>query len=368
MRSPAGPAARPCWPTSSGRACSWCRWMRCAAGGATTTCSPICCAPGCRLSSPAGCPRCTGPRPPGQRSMTWPMTRCGTRWPPGTPPGRHGWWSGTSRSCSAAARARPCAAGCRRCRRSRYAPVRACAWPRRTPPPRASGWKHSRPCSMTPSAPLRSAVTSHMNRPSDRHKAIACWPMSPPGSRSCAPRSLGCAVMPPARPATTGRPWPAERGLAEVLAERRAVGALFAGFLPMRVWYDLGEVQRAQGNLDAALATCRQALDTFGESSQTALTGPAHVGLAQVLYERNELTAALDHATSGVTLCRQLAFTPALATGLAVMARIGHAHGDAAGALEAMDEAALAGLSPQVITLFNPVPAQRARLLLAQGD
>ena len=107
-----------------------------------------------------------------------------------------------------------------------------------------------------------------------------------------------------------GRLGPAERGLAEVLAERRAVGALFAGFLPMRVWYDLGEVQRAQGNLDAALATYRQALDTFGESSQTALTGPAHVGLAQVLYERDELTAALDHATRGVTLCRQLAFTP----------------------------------------------------------
>jgi LuxR family transcriptional regulator, maltose regulon positive regulatory protein len=165
-----------------------------------------------------------------------------------------------------------------------------------------------------------------------------------------------------------GRLGPAERGLAEVLAERRAVGALFAGFLPMRVWYDLGEVQRAQGNLDAALATCRQALDTFGESSQTALTGPAHVGLAQVLYERNELTAALDHATRGVTLCRQLAFTPALATGLAVMARIRHAHGDAAGALEAMGEAGQAGLSPQVITLFNPVPSQRARLLLAQGD
>jgi LuxR family transcriptional regulator, maltose regulon positive regulatory protein len=33
-----------------------------------------------------------------------------------------------------------------------------------------------------------------------------------------------------------------------------------------------------------------------------------------------------------------------------------------------MGEAGQAGLSPQVITLFNPVPSQRARLLLAQGD
>src|SRR5580693_3044309 len=154
-----------------------------------------------------------------------------------------------------------------------------------------------------------------------------------------------------------GRPGPAERGLAEALAELRAAGAFFAGFLAMRVCYDLGEVQRAQGNLDAALATCRQALEEAGESSQTSITGPAHVGLAQLLYERDELTAALDHATRGVTLCRQLTFTQSLATGLAVVARIRHAQGDAAGALAAMGEAGRAGLSPQVITLLNTVPA-----------
>jgi LuxR family transcriptional regulator, maltose regulon positive regulatory protein len=164
-----------------------------------------------------------------------------------------------------------------------------------------------------------------------------------------------------------------------VLAERRAANAqvpmdledaeFFAGFLAMRVCYDLGEVQRARGNLDAAMATYRQALETAdADRNQPPHIGMAHVGLAQVLYERNELAAALDHATQGVTLCRQLAFTLPLATGLAVVARIRHAHGDAAGALAAMAEAGQAGLSPQVIPLLNPVPSQRARLLLAQGD
>src|SRR5262249_46508290 len=152
-----------------------------------------------------------------------------------------------------------------------------------------------------------------------------------------------------------GRLGPAERGLAEVLAERRAAGALFAGFLPMRVCYDLGEGQRAHGNLDAALATCRQSLGVGGESPPAPPLGPAPVGLAQALDERDELAAALDHATRGVTLCRQLAFTAALATGLAVVARIRQAHGDAAAALEAMSEAGQAGLSPQVTALFNPV-------------
>jgi len=166
-----------------------------------------------------------------------------------------------------------------------------------------------------------------------------------------------------------GRLGPAERGLAVLLAERKAAGAeFFGGFLPMRVRYDLGEVQRAQGNLDAALATYRQVLEEAGESSQTALTGPAHVGLAQVLYERDELTAALDHATRGVKLCRQLTFTQSLATGLAVVARIRQVQGDAAGALEAMGEAGQAELSSQVVALLNPVPSQRARLLLARGD
>jgi LuxR family maltose regulon positive regulatory protein len=186
-----------------------------------------------------------------------------------------------------------------------------------------------------------------------------------------------------------GRLGPAEHGLADVLAELQAAGEairrvggeptevlhavpggaeFFAGFLAMRVCYDLGQVQRAQGHLDAALATYRHALDAAGESSQTAHTGMAHVGLAQVLYERNELNAALDHATQGVTLCQQLAYTPALAVGLTMLARIRRAHGDPAGALEAIGEAGQAGLSPQVVSLFNPVPSQRARLLLAQGD
>jgi LuxR family maltose regulon positive regulatory protein len=162
-----------------------------------------------------------------------------------------------------------------------------------------------------------------------------------------------------------GRLGAAERGLAEVLAERRTADEFFAGFLAMRVCYDLAEVQRARGHLDAALATYRQALEAAGQSSQATHTGMAHVGLAKILYERDELTAALDHATRGVMLCRQLAFTTPLAVGLAILARIRHALGDADGAWETMDEAGQAGLSPQVMTLLGP---HRARLLLDQGD
>ncbi len=163
-----------------------------------------------------------------------------------------------------------------------------------------------------------------------------------------------------------GRVGQAERDLAEVAAERRAAGE---GYPAMRVCYDLGQVQRAQGRLGAALGTYQQALELASEaSSQLPYLGMAHVGLADLLYERDELAAALDHATRGVRLCRHLAFTQPLAAGLAIVARIRQARGDTAGALEAIGEAGQVEWSPQVVALLNPVPSWRARLLLTQGD
>ena len=45
--------------------------------------------------------------------------------------------------------------------------------------------------------------------------------------------------------------------------------------------------------------------------------GAAHVGMAEVAYQRNEFDAALQHVTEGIPLCRQFVYTPPLATGLA---------------------------------------------------
>ncbi|HET8624308.1 MAG TPA: LuxR C-terminal-related transcriptional regulator, partial [Gemmatimonadales bacterium] len=163
-----------------------------------------------------------------------------------------------------------------------------------------------------------------------------------------------------------GRLEPAEHVLAEVVAERQAAGE---GYLAMRVCYDLGQVQRAQGRLDAALATYRRGLEPVNETgSELPAAGILHVGLAEVLYEQDELAAALDHATQSVALCRQLAFTQSLATGLAILARIRQAQGDANGALDAIEQAEQVELSPQVVALLNPVPVWRAGLLLGRGE
>ena len=90
------------------------------------------------------------------------------------------------------------------------------------------------------------------------------------------------------------------------------------------------------------------------------------MGLGEVAYERNELDTALRHVTEGIALCRQFVYTPPLAAGLVTLAWIRQATGDPAGALDAIGEAMRA--APIPAGLLNPVPAQRARLLLAQGN
>ena len=94
----------------------------------------------------------------------------------------------------------------------------------------------------------------------------------------------------------------------------------------------------------------------------------AHVGLAEVHHERDELDAALEHATQGVALARQLGWTLPLVAGLTILARIRQARGDPAAALEAVREAEQFQLSGAVVGLLNPAPAVRARLALSNGQ
>jgi LuxR family maltose regulon positive regulatory protein len=162
-----------------------------------------------------------------------------------------------------------------------------------------------------------------------------------------------------------GRLPEAEQALAGLVAEQRGAGERYFA----RLCYDLGQVQRAQGRLGAALGTYQEALDASGGAARLLPpAGMALVGLAGVLYERGELQAALDRASEGVGLWRQVSYGLPLVAGLTTLAWIRQAQGDASGALEALAEAERVGLSPTVVALLNPAPATRARLALARGE
>jgi LuxR family transcriptional regulator, maltose regulon positive regulatory protein len=163
-----------------------------------------------------------------------------------------------------------------------------------------------------------------------------------------------------------GRLDEAERAFADGIAGRRAVGLPTWG-----AWasYELGQVQYARGRLDEAVRTCEQALEAATRTGQppSPTAGPAYVSLAELAYQRNEIDSALDHAERGIALCRSFVYTMPLAAGLVTLAWIRQAGGDPAGALDAMDEAVRASPGPPP-GLLNPIPARRARLLLAQGN
>ncbi len=132
--------------------------------------------------------------------------------------------------------------------------------------------------------------------------------------------------------------------------------------------YSLAQVYRAQGRLDAAAGLCQQAIDATAVPGRPPVpaAGPAQVGLAEVAYQRNDLDTALRHVSEGIALCRRFVYTPPLANGLVTLAWIRQVTGDPAGARDAIGEAGQ--ISPGPAGLLNPVPAQRARLLLAQGN
>ncbi len=166
-----------------------------------------------------------------------------------------------------------------------------------------------------------------------------------------------------------GRLAEAERAFVDIVDTGRETGephlTLTAGSVSV-----LGRIQRAQGRLEAAFRTYQEGLEFAARTGPSVVLSAAvaHVGMAEVLYERNQLDQALHHAEEGIFLGQQLTSTQALASGLATMAWIRQALKNPVGAQEAMDEAYQVMLPAEVVSLFNPVPAEWARLLLAQGD
>jgi len=165
-----------------------------------------------------------------------------------------------------------------------------------------------------------------------------------------------------------GRLGVAEQALAELVRDPWATGPNH--FFAVRACYTLGQAQCGQGRLRAALETYRQGLELAVEAGRLPMptAGMPHVGLAEILCEQNNLDGALEHATEGVVLCRQLGYAQQSVTSLSVLAWIRQARGDQAGALEAIGEAERLVPNPKLLVDINfPAAVQRARLLLAQG-
>jgi len=163
-----------------------------------------------------------------------------------------------------------------------------------------------------------------------------------------------------------GRPADAEPVAARMLDEGRAAADPYPLITSC---YSLAGIQQARGHLGAALRTYREGLRVATEGGRLSAfhAAEAHLGIGQILYERNQLHDALRHVTESIELGRQLIWFFEPGRRLVSLAWIRQAQGDEDAALQAMNEACRMYPSPEVNSLWNPAPSERARLLLAQG-
>jgi LuxR family transcriptional regulator, maltose regulon positive regulatory protein len=155
-----------------------------------------------------------------------------------------------------------------------------------------------------------------------------------------------------------------------IAAEMLAVGRAMSNPYPLITsCYALAAVQQARGELSAALRTYQEDLRFATRDGKVSPfhAAEAHLGIAQVLYERDQLADALHHVTAGMELGRQLIWFFEPGRRLVTLAWIRQAMGDADGAMDAMNEAYRMHSSPEVNSRWNPAPMERARLLLIQG-
>ncbi len=215
---------------------------------------------------------------------------------------------------------------------------------------------------------LLRAFAAHLRGDADRTEALASLILNAAGDDQPA-LGLVAELHLAAAPWLRGAVAEAEPALTTGIARWRATQ--YEDRAAWTVHY-LGDIQRARGRLDDALGTYQDALayEAMQPLPDALACGLAHIGTAEVAYQRNELDTARQHAGEGIALCRQSANSRILSAGLglATQACVHQAIGDHAAARDLIAEAVRVGPSSDVVDLLNPIPARRARLLLAQGD
>ncbi|HLZ59543.1 MAG TPA: LuxR C-terminal-related transcriptional regulator [Ktedonosporobacter sp.] len=165
----------------------------------------------------------------------------------------------------------------------------------------------------------------------------------------------------------------AYRLLSEALHISQSLGSLRTAMFSARY---LADTCREQGRLTEAEAILRQALHFagVGESSQgtqrvrVPATGIVYTGLAELLYERNELVEALRYALLGVELGERSGEIKVLLYGYGILSLIFASKGEIERAWQELWKAERVASIGRVSWLGEQMAAIAVRLSLAKGD
>jgi len=129
----------------------------------------------------------------------------------------------------------------------------------------------------------------------------------------------------------------------------------------------LGFIQETDDQLGLAVETYRHAME-LAASLPFPFVCEAHLGLARVLYEWNDLDAARQHGEQSLQLARQIVNTDRSVACEVLLARLALARGDAAGAAAILAEADQAARQHDFVAQVPEVAAGRVLTFLRQGD
>jgi LuxR family maltose regulon positive regulatory protein len=132
----------------------------------------------------------------------------------------------------------------------------------------------------------------------------------------------------------------------------------------------LADIWLAQGRLGEAMRTYEHALQLVPEQAGPVLQGTAdmYVGMSEVHRERNDLHAARQHLLRSEELGEHIGLPQHRYRWRVAMARIQEAEGDLDGALDLLNEAERLYDMSDFFPNARPIPALRARVLVARGD
>jgi LuxR family maltose regulon positive regulatory protein len=128
----------------------------------------------------------------------------------------------------------------------------------------------------------------------------------------------------------------------------------------------LGTIQEADNQLYPAAQTYRRVLQLAGDLPQPAAC-EAHLGLARLCYEWNDLDGASQHGQQSVHLARQLENIGRCVAGEVLLARLKLAQGDAVGAAALLEEADRSVRQQNFVHQMPEVAAAQVLTLLHQG-
>src|SRR5919112_4759716 len=182
----------------------------------------------------------------------------------------------------------------------------------------------------------------------------------------------------------------ASQAYSEAIAISEAIGH---SIITIMATTSLGNVQEAENQLHLAAQTYRRVLQLAGDPP-LPVACEAHLGLARIAYEWDDLDAAQKHGQHGVQLARQIKNTDRFVACEVFLARLKLARGDVAGAADVLDAAGQSVrqhnfvhrmpdvATAQVLTLLrrgnleaaaelaqaHQLPISQARVNLARGD